>query len=466
MSGTRLAVSAALERMKPRARESVRFDALSLCHDGGQRQMVGDPSRFRLWQCGRRFGKTQGAGYLLYDVALGMSQVRTYYVSTSIKRAAETLWDDLRHLNRDHRLGGTTNETTHTVTLPNGSRVQATGVEHKRMADDLRGRKRVALYIIDECQDWPDELLRYFYEQVVFPSLADVRGGVVIAGTGGAPRGWWYTQTQDEQWSRHRRTIRENPTLPTGEAEALIAKACKDRGCDERDPSIRREFFAEFVADTQRQVFQLERGRNGYTALPKGDWCYVIGFDPGTVDKAAVSVWGWSSLSPKLYLVAYQALAGMPATEQIAMVTRMAERYPPVAIVADPATGGAAFILDLQDRFGAPVEAAEKQGKVSAILLLRDAFRRGEVLIPDGEWPAGEFLRALETPEWDPDKVAQSLKGHMPDLVDAALYAFRKARQFEYAEALPPETEEERVMRRLHEQRAAERAAVRELVGE
>jgi hypothetical protein len=220
-----------------------------------QRTRVGDPSRWQAWPAGRRSGKTNAAEKLLIKVGTAQERVQVYYVSTSIKRAVATVWDELVEVNRSRKLGGVPNYSVHTLTFGNGSKVVVTGVESKAMANDLRGRPRIALWFIDECQDWPEELLRYFYDNVVYPSLADVKGRVVLAGTGGKPRGFWYEVatgkvandnpgvsaglefTRFDAW-----TPLQNPHLPEGEAKGLIAKACRERGGDESLPSIQREF--------------------------------------------------------------------------------------------------------------------------------------------------------------------------------------------------------------------------------
>jgi hypothetical protein len=335
---------------------------------------------------------------------------------------------------------------------------------------------------IDEAQDWPSELLRYLYQVVIWPTLADVGGRTVLGGTGTAPRGFWYEFTRRKDVSVHHWTMFEN-TLGVSDGHAVLAKAIADKGIEVVDlteviatkavgidAEIAQEYFCAFVAG-EKQIFSLQRARNAYEALPAGEWFYVVGVDWGTVDACAVVVWGWTPASPKLHLIAYESETGLSSEKQIALAMGYIEKYPPLAVVADPATGGSAFILDLQERFGVPAEAAEKDGKVSAVLLMRDAFRRGDAVLPASEFPAaegapaGKLVTALHTPEWDITQVQKSIKGHMPDLCDAALYAFRKARHFDYQPPCPRRPRRSCSSNACTPSEAARDAMLRELLG-
>lgn len=397
---------------------------------GWQGAAVLDTARWQAWPAGRGAGKTRGAAYALLAAATAQPRVQVYYVSTSIKRAVATIWDDVAQLNADLKLGGTPNLTTHTLRFPNGSKLVVTGVENKTMANDLRGRQRCALWFLDEAQDWANDLLRYFYESVIYPRLGDVRGGVVFAGTGGPPRGYWYERTLDAEYSQHTATAFDNPAAPPGEIRELVDKACRDRGVTISDPSIQREFFAKFMADATRQIFSYEDRRNGYdvTDLPQGKWRYAIAGDFGTVDATAVHVWGFVDGSPHLWMIESEAKRGLGASEQVALVRDVVARYRArgavVGVVGDPGGGGKGLIVDLQQQFDVDIVGAEKTQKAAACMLMRDALRNGTIRIPR---TAKEFIEDLQSPEWDPDDIGKTIKGHMPDRIDAALYAFRLA---------------------------------------
>lgn len=419
-----------------------------------------DTAREQAWACGRRSGKTTTAEAKLTETCLRNPGTQSFYVSTSIKRAVATVWDEVLLLNHDHKLGGVPNQSTHVITYPNASKLWVTGVEDRVMANDLRGRKKVKLYFIDELQDWKDELIRYFYQHVVYPSFSDVRGSVIFAGTGGNPRGFWYEKTIDPAVAQHSWTPFDNRHLAEGEAQALIEKAMRERGCDITDPSIQREFFAKFVADLNRQIFHYDDTRNGFdrATMPGGPWRFVMGADFGTVDATAVHVWGWTPLSPRLWMwksYRKRKVGDEPfgASHQMAMVRETWEEFRKlgavVGVVGDPGGGGKALIEDMKGMFpGAgtgSMEAAEKTDKAAACMMMRDDLRNGSIAIDRAD---REFIADLSVPEWDPAAVQKVVGNHFPDTVDAALYAYRLARHHWFREPPAPPADVEAAERK------------------
>ena len=436
-----LAVQVERQRRKAETAGGVDFGKLLFPE---QQRAFADPSRWKAIPGGRQGGKTDLVEKILLAISAAREGTQSFYVSTSIKRAKATVWDELVQLNRDLGLGGKPYHVgTPYISFPRQrTKLTVAGVENRKMADDLRGRKKVILYAIDECQDWPDDLLRYFYEKVVFPSLSAVAGGVIFAGTGGPPRGFWHdVATKDTTFSRYVFNPLTNPFLHPGEAQALIDKACKDRGVDIMDPSIQREFFARFLADLTRQIFPWDAAKCGYKRdrLPGGNWSHVVASDVGTVDATSVGVLGWTDVDPRLWLVDRVSKRGLGPIGQMKLINGMAAKYERtlVGTVADPGGGGAGLIVDLtQGPDAIDAEGAEKTGKASACMLMRDSLRTGAgPMIPLDDL---EMIEDLQKPEWDPDNIAKAIRGHMPDNVDMLLYGFRKARSLNWFEAPPP----------------------------
>lgn len=418
-----------------------------------QRLRANDPSRFKAIPAGRQSGKTDLIEKLLLKVGASrnMRGRQALYVSTSINRAVETIWDEMVEMNRSMGLGGTPNYTTHSIRFPAAARLRVTGVENKTMADAIRGLKKVAFYCIDEAQDWKDELLRYFFTKVVYPSLVAVKGEVVVSGTGGPPHGWWYevatgrpgrngrsagaSFTRFPQW-----TPMDNPFLPEGEAERLIEQACLDRGVDRNDPSIQTEFFANFMADLNRQIFNFDRKRNGFSRgtwdtktgfwkggdLPDGNWSVIIASDAGSVDAAAYAVIGKCDTDARLWILETEAITALGSSAQVALARAARERYGRrvVQTVMDPGGGGKGLIIDLNQEHLQGIEAAEKKNKAAGCILMRDGLRSGKLMVAVEE---SEFIEDLSIPEWDPMAVGAVTRGHFPDRCDCALYGYRAA---------------------------------------
>lgn len=418
-----------------------------------QKERALDPARFKAIPAGRQSGKTDLLEKLLLRVAASrnMRGRQALYVSTSINRAVETIWDELVQMNRDMGLGGVPNYTTHTIRFPAAGRLRVTGCENKVQADAIRGLKKVALYLIDEAQDWKDELIRYFFTKVVYPSLVAVGGEVIVAGTGCAPHGWWYEVATGKPGRNGRSagnsfkrfgpwTPLDNPFLPPGEAEKLIKQACEDRGVDETDPSIQTEFFANFVADLNRQIFNYDRVRNGFHRgtwnskigfweggeLPLGNWSVIIASDAGTVDAAAYVVIGKCDTDHRLWILETEAIRALGSSAQVALARQAYERYGSrvVTRVMDPGGGGKGLIVDLNQEHLDGVDAAEKKNKAAGCILMRDGLRSGKLMVAVEE---SEFIADLAVPEWDPLAVGTVTRGHFPDRADCALYGYRAA---------------------------------------
>ena len=418
-----------------------------------QRTRILSTARFRAIPAGRQSGKTDGIEKLLLAVASDPASrgMQVVYVSTTIKRAISTVWDELVLFNDEMGLGGRVNINTHTIKFPGGGKLVITGCEDKRMANNIRGWKKVRLYAIDEAQDWPDELLRYFYEKVVYPSLTAVRGGVIVAGTGGPPHGWWYEvatgmpgrngQSAGTSFTRFGPwTPYDNPFLPPGEAEALVLKACQDRGVDINDPSIQTEFFCAFVADLNRQIFHYDAKRNGFNRgtwnhaagwweggdLPAGNWSVIIASDAGTVDAAAWSAIGWCDTDPRFWLLETDKQHALGSSAQMQMARLAHERYGRrvVKAIMDPGGGGKGLIVDLNQEHLQGTDPALKVNKAAGCVIMRDGLRTAKLMVATAE---AEFIQELGMPEWDPSAIGTVIRGHFPDRVDAALYGYRDA---------------------------------------
>lgn len=412
-----------------------------------------DVGRFKAIPAGRQSGKTDLVEKLLIQVASNrnLRGQQALYVSTSINRAVETIWDELVDLNRELGLGGIPNQVTHSIRFPGAARLRVTGVEDRRAADKIRGLKKVAFYCIDEAQDWKDELLRYFFEKVVYPSLVAVKGHVIVAGTGGIPLGWWYEvatgkpgrtgKSAGASFSRFPQwTPLDNPFLPPGEAAELIRKACEDRGVDISDPSIQTEFFAAFVADLNRQIFHFDRLRNGFSRgkwshkigfwedgdLPIGNWSVIIASDAGSVDAAAYVVIGKCDTDARFWILETEAITALGSSAQVALARSVRERYGSrvVQTVMDPGGGGKGLIIDLNQEHLQGIEAAEKKNKAAGCILMRDGLRSGKLMVAVEE---GAFIEDLSVPQWDPLAIGAVTRGHFPDRDDCALYGYRAA---------------------------------------
>lgn len=418
--------------------KSALFDPVALCHEG-QREAVAARDPTASWVTTRRAGKTTGAVLLMFATALATADVNVLYLSTTITRAVRTIWDELVKANREHGLGGVPNASNHFIRLPNGSKIWVSGCETKTEADAWRGvLPRTALVFVDEGQDWKDDLLDYTYGSVIMPSLADVGGRFILAGTPGSPRGFFFEFHKTAPC--YRWSLFDNPHVK--DARRMLAETMRVRGCDETDPSIRREFFGEFALDLQRRIFPYDDAKNGFDELPPGEYDAILGFDFGTVDACAGVAWKFREGDPYRYVVEADSQSGLGGGGQAAFAQSMCDRYPEaISIVGDPGGGGKGVITDVRQDHGIPMDAAKKTDKAAACIILRDGLRSGVVKV---DRKLKKFIDSLGIPEWDPDRVGEVVKGHMPDEMDAGLYGYREVvGRHLYIEPPAPKTRQE-----------------------
>ena len=397
-------------------------------------------------------------------------------MSTTINRARKTVWEELRTWNRDLRLGGTPRELqSPEIRFPEtGSTLYVSGAETKKHIDRWRGVKRLALVVLDELQDWDDDLLTYAINSVFLPRLNDKYNGVslngrlLVAGTGRSPKGYWHRIVTDPSlgFSVRRWNAEANPHVEP--LAKQIADACRIRGVTPDDPYIRREYHAEFTRDGVLQVFPQPQtvARGG---LGSGKLSYVIGADVGSVDHTGVVVWAWSNNADRLWPVEARKAKTPASSDQVAFIRSYIERYEPMGLLGtavDPGGGGKGVIEDLRKIRGLwEITEAEKLGKVSAAKNLAGDLRTGRVVVPED---LTELIEELPAPEWDPELPGQKLKDglHWPDIVDAALYGYRlAARLWHYVEPAPVLTFQQRELARLYEEQQREEEVAREVFG-
>lgn len=213
-------------------------------------------SRFRVVVAGRRWGKTALSRVLIIKHAQRARQ-KIWYVAPTYRMAKQIMWNDLLEA-IPKKWVRKVNETTLTITLVNGSRIELKGADK---ADSLRG-VGIHFLVLDEFQDMSEET----WTQVLRPTLADTGGHAIFIGTPKAynylyelyklgTRGEYYV---DEHGRRHRNNWSSwqfptitSPFIPLSEIEA--AKS-------DMDPkSFKQEFEASFETMSGRVYYPFDR---------------------------------------------------------------------------------------------------------------------------------------------------------------------------------------------------------------
>lgn len=226
----------------------------------GQKEVLHFKSRFKVVVAGRRWGKSKLAAITLTTAAASRPNSLVWYVAPTYGMCKSIMWSDLIGI-IPRRWIVKSNETTQSITLINGSRIELKGCDKP---DTLRG---VGLHflVVDEAQDIKKET----WTTVLRPTLSDKQGGALIIGT---PKGfnWLYdlyregqkeTNRKNGLWASWQFPTMSSPFIPPEEIEAA------KRDMDEK--VFNQEFNACHLPDTE---IRLENGEiKKICEIKKGD---------------------------------------------------------------------------------------------------------------------------------------------------------------------------------------------------
>ena len=218
------------------------------------------PQRFKVAVCGRRFGKTTLAIWLMCREAAQPNR-EIFYIAPTYRQAKMIAWKKLRKKLVDLRWVRKINETELSITLKNGSVISLKGADGG--AQNLRGIGLDAV-ILDEAAIIDQEA----WTEVLRPALADKQGWALFIST---PAGMnWLKDLYDlaeefpDEWASFQFTSLEGGNIPLAEIEAAR------KTLDLR--TFRQEFEATFETFSGRIFYAFDRARNikPYTeALPQ-----------------------------------------------------------------------------------------------------------------------------------------------------------------------------------------------------
>ena len=332
----------------------------------GQSEVHNSPARFKILDCGRRWGKTRlGVMECLDTAASGM---RAWWVAPTYKMS-EVGWRPLRRLasqipNVEIR------RADREVLLPGGGSVTVRSADNP---DSLRG-EGLDFVVMDECAFMHEDA----WNEALRPALADRRGQALFIST---PKGrnwfwrlWQLGQEDGSEWASWRFTSYDNPFVPDSEIDAA-KKTLPER-------VFLQEFMAEFIDDAGG-VFRNVTGCVGATEQDAAadSHEYVMGVD-------------WAQSSDFTVLTVIDLTDGSIATvdrfnqidynTQVNRLQALYERFRPHVIISEKNSMGAPLSEALQLR-GLPVQmfTTTNATKAEIIQSLALAFERSELRIPN-----------------------------------------------------------------------------------
>ena len=196
-----------------------------------QLEIFNSEKRFKIVAAGRRFGKSYLSAWLLLIKAIQSESKDVFYVAPTFQQAKDIMWAMLKDLGKD--LIAAAHENTAVLTLINGRKIYLKGSDRP---ETLRG-VGLSYCVLDEYASMKPQV----WEQIIRPTLADVRGGALFIGTPAGKNHFFdlYNDAfEDEDWDAFQYTSIDNPFLPPEEIKAA-SKTMSSM-------SFRQEFEASF----------------------------------------------------------------------------------------------------------------------------------------------------------------------------------------------------------------------------
>ena len=234
--------------------------------------------RFKIASCGRRFGKSYLAAWVLIINALQSTSKDVFYVAPTFQQAKDILWSILKTIGKD--VIKAAHENTATLTLINDRKIYLKGSDRP---DTLRG-VGLAYVVMDEYASMKQEV----WEMILRPTLADIKGGALFIGT---PAGknhfyqlWLDAQKKEyeKEWEAFQFNSTDNPFLDPLEIEAARSTMSTQ--------AFRQEFEATFETFSggifKEEWLQYVDDDEFDDKKAKAQGHFVISVDPAGFEKA------------------------------------------------------------------------------------------------------------------------------------------------------------------------------------
>ncbi len=376
-----------------------------------QEQIVKDNHRFRVVNCGRRFGKSTLAVIEMIGKAVSKSDQNIAYIAPTYQQARDIAWNLLKKLAQP--VINTVNESRLELSLKTqqggNSVISLRGWES---VETLRGQK-FDLVVIDEIA-----MMRNFWEnwlEVVRPTLTDTKGQGLFTST---PKGFnhfydlFNLQDKDDDFCSFHFTTYDNPLIPVEEIEKAKLELPEDK--------FAQEYLADFRKTEGLVYKEFNREKHTTTNIPENYKETILGID-----------WGYTNPSAVLkiivdndnnYWIVDEYYKTKKTTEQIIEV---ALSMKPNMVYPDPAE--ADRVAMLVDK-GLNVREVSKD-IVAGIDKVRELFKQNRIKIHKN---CASLIQELETYSY-PEKKSNSNEQEKPikendhacDALRYALYSYQ-----------------------------------------
>ena len=246
-------------------------------HDA-QMEIFRSNKRFKVAACGRRFGKSYLAAWVLLIKALQSDSKDVFYIAPTFQQAKDILWGILKQIGSDVITAA--HENTAMLTLVNGRKIYLKGSDRP---DTLRG-VGLAYGVMDEYASMKPEV----FELIIRPTLADVKGGALFIGTPSGKNHFYklWKDAQLEENSADWEAFQFNST----DNEFMDPKEIESAKRNMSTQAFKQEFLATFESFTggvfKEEWVKFVEDDEVFSDKSKEQGSYVISVDPAGFEKA------------------------------------------------------------------------------------------------------------------------------------------------------------------------------------
>ena len=221
-----------------------------------QSKIASDTHRFRVVNCGRRFGKTTLAVLEMVAKAVYKKNRNICYIAPTYQQARDIAWQELKKicLPVTNKVNESRLEIVIDTVDKGTSIIMLRGWES---IETLRGQK-FDFIVVDEIASMRNWITNW--QEVIRPTLTDVRGEALFIST---PKGFnhfydlYNLENKDTDYKSFHFTSYDNPFIPFDEIEKAKKELTEDR--------FSQEYMADF-RKTQGLVYkEFDRSRHLYT---------------------------------------------------------------------------------------------------------------------------------------------------------------------------------------------------------
>lgn len=221
-----------------------------------------DKHRFRVVNCGRRFGKTSLAVLEMVAKAIYGNDRQICYIAPTYQQARDIAWQELKKVAQPaiNKVNESRLEITLNTTLGGISTISLRGWES---IETLRGQ-RFDFIVVDEIASMRNWLVNW--QEVIRPTLTDTQGEAIFIST---PKGFnhfydlYNLQDKDKDYKSFHFTSYENPHIPKEEIEKAKKELTEDR--------FSQEYLADFRKTEGLVYKEFDRDKHVYTDKDEED---------------------------------------------------------------------------------------------------------------------------------------------------------------------------------------------------